>query len=193
MQPTLTPSAEEILQEMAGLSSKDSILKNVSDSLLASTANLPEQVRMQVLRSMQDIQRDIDHGLLTPAMEECLKIINMAPQYLDIHQVLCEIYVRQGKVEQAVTKYGILIDTYVVNGRIDDAISTYRRILQLEPNNLTYRVRLINLLATRGNKEELLRERSLAAESYLRLGYMDRALTELEQALQESPTSVPTR
>ncbi len=149
-----------MLQEMAGLSSKDGILKNVADSLLVSTANLPEQVRVQVLQSMQDIQRDIDHGLLTPAMEECLKIINIAPQYLDIHQVLCEIYVRQGKVEQAVTKYGILIDTYVVNGRIDDAIATYHRILQLEPNNLTYRVRLINLLATHGKKEDLLRERT---------------------------------
>ena len=54
-------------------------------------------------------------------------------------------------------------------------------------------MRLINLLATQGNKEDLLRERTLAAESYLRLGYMDRAMTELEQALQESPTSVPTR
>src|SRR5207237_8298857 len=63
----------------------------------------------------------------------------------------------------------------------------------LEPNNLTYRVRLIGLLASQGNKEDLLRERTLAAESYLRLGYMDRALTELEQALQENPTSVPTR
>jgi tetratricopeptide (TPR) repeat protein len=193
MQPPLTPSAEEMLKEMAGISSRDGFLKNVADSLLSSTANLPEQVRVQVLQSMQDIQRYIDHGLLTPATEECLKIISIAPQYLDIHQVLCEIYVRQGKVEQAVTKYGILIDTYVVNGRIDDAIATYRRILQLEPNNLTYRVRLINLLATHGSKEDLLRERSLAAESYLRLGYMDRALTELEQALQESPTSVPTR
>lgn len=193
VQQPITPNAEELLRQMAGLSGKDGILKNVADSLLVSTANLPEQVRMQVLQSMQDIQRYIDHGLLTPATEECLKIINIAPQYLDIHQVLCEIYVRQGKVEQAVTKYGILIDTYVVNGRIDDAIATYRRILQLEPNNLTYRVRLINLLAAHGYKEELLRERTLAAESYLRLGYMDRALTELEQALQESPTSVPTR
>ncbi|TMC34359.1 MAG: tetratricopeptide repeat protein, partial [Chloroflexi bacterium] len=92
-----------------------------------------------------------------------------------------------------ITKYAILVDTYVVNGRLDDAIATYRRILQLEPNNLTYRMRLINLLSSQGNKEDLLRERTLAAESYLRLGYMDRALTELEQALQESPTSVPTR
>jgi len=186
-------SAEVLLSQIAGASSKDGVLKNVADSLLSSTVNLPDNVRVQVVQSMQDIQRYIDHGLLTPATEECLKVIDIAPQYLDIHQVLCEIYVRQGKVEQAITKYGILIDTYVVNGRIDDAISTYRRILQLEPNNLTYRVRLINLLATRGNKEELLRERSLAAESYLRLGYMDRALTELEQALQEGPTSVPTR
>src|SRR5436309_6813109 len=117
----------------------------------------------------------------------------MAPQYLDVHQILCEIYVRQGRVEQAITKYAILVDTYIVNGRHDDAIATYRRILQLEPNNLTYRMRLINLLSSQGNKEDLLRERTLAAESYLRLGYMDRALTELEQALQESPTSVPTR
>ena len=186
-------SAEVLLSQIAGASSKDGVLKNVADSLLSSTVNLPDNVRVQVVQSMQDIQRYIDHGLLTPATEECLKVIDIAPQYLDIHQVLCEIYVRQGKVEQAITKYGILIDTYVVNGRIDDAISTYRRILQLEPNNLTYRVRLINLLATRGSKEELLRERSLAAESYLRLGYMDRALTELEQALQEGPTSVPTR
>ncbi|HET9999542.1 MAG TPA: tetratricopeptide repeat protein [Ktedonobacteraceae bacterium] len=186
-------SAEDLLAQMAGSATNDGILKNVSDTLLASTSNLPDNVRVQVVKSMQDIQRYVDHGLLTPATEECLKVIDIAPQYLDIHQVLCEIYVRQGKIEQAITKYGILIDTYVVNGRIDDAISTYRRVLQLEPNNLTYRVRLINLLATRGSKEELLRERSLAAESYLRLGYMDRALTELEQALQDAPTSVPTR
>ena len=172
---------------------KQSAKDTSAEVLLASTSNLPDNVRGQVVKSMQDIQRYVDHGLLTPATEECLKVIEIAPQYLDVHQVLCEIYVRQGKVEQAITKYSILINTYVFNGRIDDAISTYRRVLQLEPNNMTYRVRLINLLSTHGSKEELLRERTLAAESYLRLGYMDRALTELEQALQEVPTSVATR
>jgi len=186
-------NVEDLLNQIAGTAGKEGILQRVSESVLASTATLPENVRLQVVQSIQDIHRYIDHGLLTPATEKCLRVIDLAPQYLDIHQVLCEIYIRQGKVDQAITKYAILIDTYVVNGRIDDAIATYRRILQLEPNNLTYRVRLINLLATQGNKEDLLRERSLAAESYLRLGYMDRALTELEQALQESPTSVTTR
>jgi len=185
--------AEDLLSQMAGSSSKDEALKQVAEAVLASTASLPENIRIPVAQSMQDIQKYINHGLLTPATEECLHVIDIAPQYLDVHQVLCEIYVRQGKVEQAITKYAILVDTYIVNGRLDDAIATYRRILQLEPNNLTYRMRLINLLSSQGNKEDLLRERTLAAESYLRLGYMDRALTELEQALQESPTSVSTR
>jgi tetratricopeptide (TPR) repeat protein len=184
---------EELLSRMAGSSSQDEALKQVAEAVQASTASLPENLRLQVAQSMQDIQKYINHGLLTPATEECLHVIDMAPQYLDVHQVLCEIYVRQGKLEQAITKYGILVDTYIANDRTDDAIATYRRILQLEPNNLTYRMRLIALLALQDNKEELLRERTLAAESYLRLGYMDRALTELEQALQESPTSVSTR
>ncbi len=184
---------EDLLSLMAGAGTKDGVLKQVTEAILTSTATLPENIRLQVMQSMQDIQKYINHGLLTPATEECLRVIDMAPQYLDVHQVLCEIYVRQGRVEQAITKYAILVDTYVVNGRIDDAIATYRRILQLEPNNLTYRMRLINLLSSQGNKEDLLRERTQAAESYLRLGYMDRAVTELEQALQESPTSVPTR
>ena len=185
--------AEDLLTQMAGSTNKDEILKQVAEAVVASTDSLPENIRLQVVQSMQDIQKYINHGLLTPATDECLRVIDMAPQYLDVHQILCEIYVRQGKVEQAITKYAILVDTYIVNGRHEDAIATYRRILQLEPNNLTYRMRLITLLSTQGNKEDLLRERTLAAESYLRLGYMDRALTELEQALQESPTSVSTR
>ena len=188
--PAPAPKAEDLLTQIAG---RDNALQQVAETVLASTASLPESVRAQVVRSMHDIQNYINHGLLTSATEECLRVIDMAPQYLDVHQVLCEIYVRQGKVEQAITKYGILVDTYVVNGRTEDAIAIYRRILQLDPNNLTYRMRLINMLSTQGDKENLLQERTLAAESYLRLGYMDRAITELEQALQESPTSVPTR
>jgi tetratricopeptide (TPR) repeat protein len=182
---------EDLVNQISG--GRDNSLLQAAEPVLASTASLPENVRVQVVRSMQDIQKYISHGLLTSATEECLRVIDMAPQYLDVHQVLCEIYVRQGKIEQAITKYGILVDTYVVQGRIDDAITTYRRILQLEPNNLKYRTRLIELLSSQGHKEDLLRERTLAAESYLRLGYMDRAVTELEQALKESPTSVPTR
>ncbi|HCF84160.1 MAG TPA: hypothetical protein DEV72_03035, partial [Ktedonobacter sp.] len=106
--------AEDLLSQMAGSSNKDEALKQVAEAVLASTASLPENIRLQVVQSMQDIQKYINHGLLTPATEECLHVIDIAPQYLDVHQVLCEIYARQGKVEQAITKYAILVDTYIV-------------------------------------------------------------------------------
>jgi len=90
-------TAEDLLSQIAGSAGKEGVLQRVSESVLASTATLPENIRMQVIQSMQDIQHYIDHGLLTPATEECLRVIDLAPQYLDIHQVLCEIYIRQGK------------------------------------------------------------------------------------------------
>ncbi len=154
---------------------------------------LPEPQRTQVAHAMREVETYISHGLYTAAIEECLRIIEIAPQYLDVHQALAEIYVQQGKVDQAVTKYAILIDTFLVNGRVEDAIAAYRRILQLEPNNLTYRVRLINLLAQHGRTDDVLRERVLAAEAYLRMGYPDRAIEQFEQALLAAPSNVALR
>src|SRR5262249_15697873 len=104
---------------------------------------LPEPLRTHVAPPVRHIPHSLTHGLLTAAIEECLRVMEGAPQYLDVHLMLAEIYVRQGKIEQEIAKYAMLIDMYAVNGRGDDAIATYRRILQLEPNNLNYRVKLI--------------------------------------------------
>src|SRR6185312_7908645 len=109
------------------------------------------------------------------------------------HLLLGEIYVRQGNIEQAVAKYAALVDTYLANGRVDDAIATFRRILQLEPNNLNYRAKLIELLSRQGRSEEVLVERVAAADSYLRLGYADRAIQEFEQALLSQPSNPKIR
>jgi tetratricopeptide (TPR) repeat protein len=159
----------------------------------ASLMSLPESVRTQVGQAVRDIDNYVAHGLLTAAIEECLRVMEIAPQYLDVHLLLGEIYVRQGKIEQAIAKYTVLVDTYLVNGRIDDAIATYRRILQLEPNNIAYRAKLIDLLVRQGRTEEVLAERIAAAESYLRMGYADRAIAEYEQALLASPNNSKVR
>lgn len=166
---------------------------NGAAGVRSSLASLPEPQRAQVTQAVRDIENYVAHGLLTAAIEECLRVMELAPQYLDVHLLLGEIYVRQGKVEQAVAKYAVLVDTYVANGRVDDAIATYRRILQLEPNNLTYRVKLIELLARQGRTDEVLAERVAAADAYLRLGYADRAIQEYEQALLAHPNNTHIR
>ncbi len=161
--------------------------------LRASLEYLPPQQRAQVTQAVREIENFIGHGLLTAAIEQCMRVIEIAPQYLDIHVLLGEIYVRQGKIEQAVPKYVILAEQYLMTGRIDSAIATYRRILQLEPNNLPYRIKLIEMLVQEGRSDEALTERMAAAEAYLRTGYADRAVQEYEQALVAWPNSVQVR
>jgi tetratricopeptide (TPR) repeat protein len=159
----------------------------------ASLMGLPEPIRSQVSQAVRSIENYVAHGLLTAAIEECMKVMELAPQYLDVHLLLGEIYVRQGKTEQAVAKYAVLVETYLANGRIDDAIATFRRILQLEPSNLAYRVKLIELLTRQGRTDEALVERIAAADAYLRMGYADRAIGEYEQALMAQPNNAQVR
>ncbi|HLY30906.1 MAG TPA: tetratricopeptide repeat protein, partial [Ktedonobacterales bacterium] len=168
-------------------------LSGPAAGMRAGLTALPDALRGQVAQAMREIENYVAHGLLTAAVEECLRVMEIAPQYLDVHLLLGEIYVRQGKIEQAIAKYAILVDTYLVNGRLDDAIATYRRILQLEPNNLNYRIKLIDLLLKQGNTEEALVERMAAADSYLRMGYADRAIQEYEQALLAHPNNTQVR
>ena len=171
------------------------LLQNLSGltGMRSAINALPEPQRGQVASKVRDIENFVAHGLLTAAVEECMKVMDLAPQYLDIHLMLAEIYVRQGKLEQAISKYAVLVDTYLMHGRTDDAISTFRRILQLDPNNLTYRAKLIELLNRQGRLDEVLQERMTAADTYLRLGYADRAIQEYEQALLANPNNIPVR
>ena len=176
-----------------GVAGMGALTNNLGRMTTANPPLLPEPQRTQVIKAMRDVESYISHGLYTAAIEECLRIIDIAPQYLDVHQAMAEIFVQQNKIDQAITKYAVLIDKFLVTGRIDDAIGAYRRILQLEPNNLTYRVRLINLLSQHNRSDDMLRERVAAADSYLRLGYPDRAIEQFEQALVASPANLMLR
>ncbi len=75
--------------------------------------SLPEPLRSQVSQAVRSIENYVAHGLLTAAIEECMAVMELAPQYLDVHLLLGEIYVRQGKSEQAVAKYAVLVETYL--------------------------------------------------------------------------------
>ncbi|WIG61957.1 MAG: hypothetical protein OJF49_004706 [Ktedonobacterales bacterium] len=172
------------------------LLHNLSGAMngaRSAIGSLPEPQRSRVADAVRNIENYVAHGLLQAAIEECLRVTELAPQYLDVHLMLAEIYVRQGKMEQAAAKYAVLVDSYLMQNRLDDAIATFRRILQLEPNNLNYRAKLIELLSRQGRLDEVLAERLAAADTYLRLGYTDRAIQEYEQALLASPNSIQVR
>jgi len=151
---------------------------------------MAEPLRGQVVQAMADIENYVAHGLLMAATEECMRVIEMVPNYPEVHMKLGEIYERQGKMAQAINKYAMLIDIYRANNRPDEAIDLYRHLLQLEPFNFSYRMQLIALLAALGRRDEEQRERVAVATSYLQLGYIDHAIHEFERLIAEYPTNV---
>ena len=87
--PQATPG-----DQLAGL------IHSMSSGLMgvrAGVNSLPEPQRTQVAAAVRDIENYVAHGLLTAAIEECMRVMEIAPTYLDVHLMLAEIYVRQGK------------------------------------------------------------------------------------------------
>lgn len=117
------------------------------------------------------------------ALEECYRAIQMAPTYLPLHLRLAEIFARQGKSEEAVSKYASVADAYLMRDNPRMAIEVYRRALDAAPMTISIREKLIELLIEHGEVDSVLDEYVALGESYYRLARIDTALEKYEEAL----------
>ncbi len=121
------------------------------------------------------------------ALEECYRAIQMAPTYLPLHLRLAEIFARQGKSEEAVSKYASVADAYLMRDDPRKAIEVYRRALDAAPMTISIREKLIDLLIEHGEIDSVLDEYVALGESYYRLARIDTALEKYEEALDLLP------
>lgn len=117
------------------------------------------------------------------ALEECYRAIEKAPTYLPLHLRLAEIFARQGKVEEAVSKYAAVAESYLMRHRPHKAIEVYRRTLRAAPMSTSIREKFIDLLTDHGQVDLALEEYLALGESYYRLARVDEALAKYEEAL----------
>ncbi len=130
----------------------------------ANTEDMPLSQRKKVVQGVRRIARLIVDGELADACNECIDMITAAPHYLDLYAALAEIYVRQGNIEQATQQYIILAQRCLDDRQVDGAIDTYRRILQLNPTNLSYRTKLDDLLSQAARLKKSASRPSLSPE-----------------------------
>jgi tetratricopeptide (TPR) repeat protein len=129
----------------------------------------------------------LDQGLVEAALDACHEVIRLNLEYLPIHLRLGEIYERQGRPEEALTKYQLLIDTFKVRGESEQAIDVYFRFIELSPDTINARSRLAELLRNAGRTEEAVEQLLQVASTYLRLGQTNKALEEYRRLLLWSP------
>jgi tetratricopeptide (TPR) repeat protein len=149
------------------------------------TTGLDEHVKRWVVAT----EKYTEQGLLEAALDACHEIIRLDMDYLPIHLRMGEIFERQHRAPEALTKYQILIDTFMVRNEPDRAIDVYFRVIELSPDVINARSRLADLLEKVGRKEEAAKQLVQVANNYFRMGQTSRAMEEYRHILQLNPKS----
>jgi tetratricopeptide (TPR) repeat protein len=140
-----------------------------------------------ILSAVSLSQEYVKRGALGAATEICYQAIESTPTYLPLHLRLAEVFVQDGRVEDAVAKYQAVADLYQVREETRQAIGVYKRILRLMPMDVVVRSRLIDLLISSGEIDQALDQYMALADGYYQLAQVDKALEKYTEALRLVP------
>lgn len=103
------------------------------------------------------------------------KILKLDPSRYSVYQQLGDLNAERGLVNNAVSDYLTLSKLYLKDGRTREALAVYRKIVDLDPTNLSARQRLAELCLQENFRDD-------AVKAYFHLGKECIAQDQIEQA-----------
>jgi tetratricopeptide (TPR) repeat protein len=125
-------------------------------------------------------------GFTVKAIAMYKKISKLKPS-LESLLKLAELYTQQGLFNDARAQYLQVADEFLKSGELENAVRIFQKILEMDPENVTMRVRLAEVYVRLGKKTEAWQIFSAAAESQRAKG----ALSAAEEILQRMLTLDP--
>ena len=130
-------------------------------------------------------------GFFVKAIAIYKKIIKLDPTRLEVYEKLAELYHRQGLVTEARTQYQVLADYYTKHENAASAIAIYQKMVDLEPENPSYHVKLAEIYQQQQLLEKAIGEYRTIAEMMIAHGRSQEALQVYERALLLDSSNVP--
>lgn len=142
-----------------------------------------------VVRYIQASEKYIEQKLFVAALDTCMEVIRMAPDYLPIHLRMGEIYERKHRIDEALAKYQLLVEAHLSRNEPRRAIDVYYRLIELSPDTVNARSRLADLLKNDNRVDAAAEQLSIVAGAYFRMGQTNKSLEEYRRGLQWAPNS----
>ncbi len=127
-------------------------------------------------------------GFTVKAIAMYKKICKLQPS-LESLLKLAELYTQQGLFNDARAQYLQVAEEFLKAGELDNAVRIFQKILEMDPENSTMRIRLAEVYIRLGKKTEAWQIFSAAAESLRSKGSLSAAEEVLQRMLTLDPGS----
>jgi tetratricopeptide (TPR) repeat protein len=145
----------------------------------------------QVQRAIELYEEIADHftkdGFFPKAIAILKKVQRLDPQRLDIFERLAGLYAELKLTVEARREYQILADWYVKNGELEKAIAAYEKLVELDPTNNQFALRLADLLLRRGEFGSAINVYNRLGNTLLDGGKLDEAERLYRHVLEKNP------
>jgi len=128
-----------------------------------------------------------ESGMILKAIAVYNQILQLVPGDPDIRLLLANAYKRIGLANDAAFQYGIAIKGYERNKDVHRKLETIRTLLELDPENLTTRLRLAEEFSRHGMIDEAAEQFQATCDSLLEKGLVDEFAQVAERLLFHKP------
>ncbi|MDQ3931127.1 MAG: tetratricopeptide repeat protein, partial [Chloroflexota bacterium] len=142
-----------------------------------------------VQRAIAEAEVAMHQGLFDSALDSAMSVMDWAPEYLPVHLIMSDVYLAQGKTEEAIDKLQIVMDVYTARGDASSAADVCMRLLELQPDNPALKNRLGVLLMESGRVDDAAEALLSVPESLYKAGQYERALEEAVALKTQLPES----
>ncbi|HEY0069114.1 MAG TPA: tetratricopeptide repeat protein [Chloroflexia bacterium] len=142
-----------------------------------------------VQRAIAEAEFAMHQGQFDSALDSAMSVIEWEPEYLPVHLIMGDVYMAQGKTEDAIDKFKIVMDVYTARGDASSAADVCMRLLELQPDNPALKNKLGVLLMEAGRVDDAADALLSVPDAFYRAGHYDRALEEAEALKAQLPAS----
>ncbi|HKP12696.1 MAG TPA: tetratricopeptide repeat protein [Blastocatellia bacterium] len=146
--------------------------------------------KSKVLRSAE---KYVLQGKLPAAIDEYRKVVDADPSDLTTINTLGDLYVRAGRIQDAINNFSRIADSYREGGFTLKAIAMLKKISKLDPTNVETAMKLANLYSQQGLLVEARQQYLQVADAYARKGETRKALEAYQKIADLDPSNTSVR
>ncbi len=137
----------------------------------------------RVTEGLNLIDRYLQQGMLSLAMDQAHFVVEAAPEFLPAHQRIGQILLERNNIPDAMVKYNYIAEVYELRGDLDRAASILREALKIAPMDVQLHQSMINLLKQQEQWDAILNQYIDLADAYYQLGDLDASRSTYENAI----------